>query len=152
MWRTMQESHEAQTLISQHLSNLSDNHSTILNSEYHPQATIQFQTEASYWYSNFCKLVKSQREYVRILHEWIKLTESLRDGQESSNHSSVLTICEHWERGLNDLPEKVLLCQNSMSIFFPWALFILDRKHTKSVVITVFLLHFFLSQLKNLNF
>ncbi|XP_027904410.1 nitrate regulatory gene2 protein [Vigna unguiculata] len=106
MWRTMQESHEAQTLISQHLSNLSDNHSTILNSEYHPQATIQFQTEASYWYSNFCKLVKSQREYVRILHEWIKLTESLRDGQESSNHSSVLTICEHWERGLNDLPEK----------------------------------------------
>ncbi|XP_014502387.1 nitrate regulatory gene2 protein [Vigna radiata var. radiata] len=106
MWRTMREAHEAQILISQQLSSLSDSHNTILNSEYHHQATIQFQTEASYWYSSFCKLVKSQREYVRILHEWIKLTESLRDGQESSNHSSVLTICEQWEHGLNDLPEK----------------------------------------------
>ncbi|BAT79942.1 hypothetical protein LR48_Vigan721s000400 [Vigna angularis] len=105
MWRTMHEAHEEQTLISQQLSNLSDSHNTILNSEYHHQATIQFQTEASYWYSSFCKLVKSQREYVRILHEWIKLTDSLRDGQESSNHSSVLTICEQWEHGLNDLPE-----------------------------------------------
>ncbi|ESW10524.1 hypothetical protein PHAVU_009G217000 [Phaseolus vulgaris] len=106
MWRTMLESHETQTLISQQLSDLSDNHNTLLNSEYHHQATIQFQTEASYWYSSFCKLVKSQREYVRILYEWVKRTDSLRDGQESSNHSSVLTICEQWEHGLNELPEK----------------------------------------------
>ncbi|XP_047160080.1 nitrate regulatory gene2 protein [Vigna umbellata] len=123
MWRTMHEAHQEQTLISQQLSNLSDSHNTILNSEYHHQATIQFQTEASYWYSSFCKLVKSQREYVRILHEWIKLTESLRDGQESSNHSSVLTICEQWEHGLNDLPEtatsdaikSLLSCIRSMT-------------------------------------
>lgn len=118
MWRTMREAHEAQILISQQLSSLSDSHNTILNSEYHHQATIQFQTEASYWYSSFCKLVKSQREYVRILHEWIKLTESLRDGQESSNHSSVLTICEQWEHGLNDLPEKVLLVKIRCQSFF----------------------------------
>ncbi|RDY13616.1 Nitrate regulatory gene2 protein, partial [Mucuna pruriens] len=106
MWRTMHESHQAQALISQQLSNLSDNHNTLLNSEYHHQATIQFEAEASYWYNSFCKLVKSQREYVRTLYKWIQLTGSLRDGHECSNHSSILTICEQWERGLNELPEK----------------------------------------------
>lgn len=106
MWRTMHKSHQAQALISQKLSNLSDNHNTILNSEYHPQATIQFETEVSYWYNSFCKLIKSQREYVRTLSKWIQLTNSLRDGQECSNHSSILTICEQWELGLNGLPDK----------------------------------------------
>ena len=109
MWRTMHESHKAQALISQHLSNLSDNHNMILNSEYHHQATIQFETEASYWYNSFCKLVKFQREYVRTLYEWIKLAESLKDGNECSNHSSILAICDQWERGLNESPDKVLL-------------------------------------------
>lgn len=107
MWRTMHESHKAQALISQHLSNLSDNHNMILNSEYHHQATIQFETEASYWYNSFCKLVKFQREYVRTLYEWIKLAESLKDSNECSNHSSILAICDQWERGLNKLPDKV---------------------------------------------
>lgn len=105
----MHESHKAQALISQHLSNLSDNHNMILNSEYHHQATIQFETEASYWYNSFCKLVKFQREYVRTLYEWIKLAESLKDGNECSNHSSILAICDQWERGLNESPDKVLL-------------------------------------------
>ncbi|KAL2971244.1 hypothetical protein AAZX31_15G183800 [Glycine max] len=107
MWRTMHESHKAQALISQHLSNLSDNHNMILNSEYHHQATIQFETEASYWYNSFCKLVKFQREYVRTLYEWIKLAESLKDSNECSNHSSILAICDQWERGLNESPDKV---------------------------------------------
>ncbi|TKY72983.1 serine carboxypeptidase 2 [Spatholobus suberectus] len=106
MWRTMHESHRAQALISQQLSNLSDNHNTILNSEYHHQATKQFEIEASYWYNSFCKLVKSQREYVRTLHEWIGHTNCLRDGNECSDHSSILTICAEWKRGLDGLPDK----------------------------------------------
>lgn len=106
MWRIMHGCHQSQALISQQLSNLSDNHNTILNSEYHHQATIQFESEASYWYNSFCKLVKSQQEYVRTLSKWIQLTNCLRDGHESSNHSSIRTICEQWELGLDGLPDK----------------------------------------------
>ncbi|KAL2331179.1 hypothetical protein Fmac_018760 [Flemingia macrophylla] len=106
MWRIMHKSHEAQAIISQQLSSLSDNQNTILNSGYRHQATIQFETEASYWYNSFCKLVKYQREYVRTLSKWVQLTNSLRDGQECSNHSSILTICEQWELGLNELRDK----------------------------------------------
>lgn len=118
MWRIMHECHQAQALISQQLSNLSDNHNTILNSEYHHQATIQFETEASYWYNSFCKLVKSQREYVRTLCRWIEHTNCLREGQESGNHSSIHTICKQWELRLDGLPDKVLFAQNLMSLFF----------------------------------
>ncbi|KAK7328369.1 hypothetical protein VNO77_22474 [Canavalia gladiata] len=106
MWRTMHECHRAQALISQQLSNLSDNHNTILNSEYHHHATIQFETEASYWYNSFCKIVKSQKEYVTTLCKWIELTKHLRDGHECSDHSSILAICKQWELGLNGLPDK----------------------------------------------
>lgn len=121
MWRIMHGCHQSQALISQQLSNLGDNHNTILNSEYHHQATIQFESEASYWYNSFCKLVKSQQEYVRTLSKWIQLTNCLRDGHESSNHSSIRTICEQWELGLDGLPDKVLLTLTTChALFFEW--------------------------------
>ena len=104
----MNECHKSQALISQQLCNLSDNHNTILSSEHHHQATIQFESEASYWYNSFCKLVKSQREYVGTLSKWIQLTNCLRDGPENGDHSSIRTICEQWELGLDGLPDKVL--------------------------------------------
>ncbi|KAK7304070.1 hypothetical protein RJT34_15088 [Clitoria ternatea] len=106
MWRTMHECHRAQALITQQLSNLSDYPNALLNSEYHHQATIQFETEASYWYNSFCKLVKSQREYVRTLYKWIELTKCLRDDHECGNHSSLCIICEQWECRLDGLPDK----------------------------------------------
>ncbi|KAJ1437032.1 hypothetical protein SESBI_03871 [Sesbania bispinosa] len=110
MWRTMHECHHAQAHISQQLSNLNDNHNTIFNSEYHHQATIQFETEASYWYNSFCKLKKSQREYVRTLGRWIELTNCLRDGHdECSDHSSIHTICKKWELGLDGLPYEGMI-------------------------------------------
>ncbi|KAK7281419.1 hypothetical protein RIF29_09402 [Crotalaria pallida] len=107
MWSTIYECHKAQELISQQLSNLNDNQNTIQDSEYHHQATIQFEAEASYWYNSFCKLVKSQQEYVRTLCKWVQLTKHLRDGDESSDHSSrIRTICKQWEHGLDQLPDK----------------------------------------------
>ncbi|XP_061344015.1 protein ALTERED PHOSPHATE STARVATION RESPONSE 1 [Gastrolobium bilobum] len=106
MWSTMQECHQTQALISQQLSNLSDNLNTILNSDYRQQATSQFETEASYWYNSFCKLVKSQQEYVMTLCKWIQLTNHLRDGHECSNHSFIQSICEQWKLGLKELPDE----------------------------------------------
>ncbi|KAE9608228.1 hypothetical protein Lal_00003511 [Lupinus albus] len=107
MWSTMHECHQAQELISHKLSNLSDNQNTLLNSEYHHQATVQFEAEASYWYNSFCKLVKTQKEYVKTLCKWIQLTKHLRDGDEGSDNSSrIRTICAQWKDGLEQLPDK----------------------------------------------
>lgn len=110
MWRTMHEYHEAQILISQQLSYLSDNQNTLVNSDYHHQATLQFEFEVSHWYKSFCNLVKSQREYVRILNEWIQRTDYLMDDHKRSGCASIIySICEQWMLGLAKLPDKVLL-------------------------------------------
>lgn len=128
MWRTMNECHQAQALISQQLINLSDNHNTIVSSEYHHQATIQFETEASYWYNSFCKLAKSQRDYVKTLFRWIELTNYLREGHEGGHHSYISSICEQWELGLEGLPDKVLFAQKLDFTFFQmWFVYFSER-------------------------
>lgn len=106
-WRTMYKCHQAQILISQQLIYLSDNQSTLLNSEYHRQATLQLENEVTYWYKSFCNLVKSQREYVRILDAWIQRTHCLMDDHKRSSCASMIhSIIEQWMRGLAELPDK----------------------------------------------
>ncbi|XP_028803184.1 nitrate regulatory gene2 protein isoform X2 [Neltuma alba] len=107
MWRTMHEYHQAQIIISQRLSYLGDNQNTLLNSDYHHQATLQFETEVSYWYNSFCNLVKSQGEYVRILYEWIQRTDYLMDDHKRSGCASMIhSISEQWMHGLAKVPDK----------------------------------------------
>ncbi|KAK4270755.1 hypothetical protein QN277_019528 [Acacia crassicarpa] len=107
MWRTMHEYHQAQILISQQLSYLSDNQDTLLNSDYHHQATLQFETEVTYWYKSFCNLVKSQREYVRLLNEWIQRTDYLMNDHKRSDCASMIhSFSEQWMIGLAKLPDK----------------------------------------------
>ncbi|KAF7803949.1 nitrate regulatory gene2 protein [Senna tora] len=107
MWRTMYECHQAQTIISQQLNHLSGNQSTIENSEHHHQATRQLEAQVTYWYKSFCKLVKSQREYVRNLSKWMQLTDCLMDGHERSICAPMIrSISEQWELGLDKLPDK----------------------------------------------
>ncbi|KAI4297493.1 hypothetical protein L6164_037382 [Bauhinia variegata] len=110
MWRTMHDCHQAQTRICKQLSYLNDNQSTTHNSEYRLQTTIELETEVTYWYNSFCKLVKSQQEYVRTLCKWIQLTNCLKDDHEQSGCSSTVRRINHeqWEHGLDQLPDKVV--------------------------------------------
>ncbi|KAJ7969065.1 DUF632 domain-containing protein/DUF630 domain-containing protein [Quillaja saponaria] len=109
MWKTMYECHQAQNLISQQLNHLRDDQNSVLNSDYHHQATVQLEAEVNYWHNSFCDLVKSQREYVRTLCKWNQLTNCLVDACEQSSCSSVVrSLCEKWELALDRLPEKVV--------------------------------------------
>ncbi|EOX96960.1 Uncharacterized protein TCM_006086 isoform 1 [Theobroma cacao] len=108
MWGMMYKSHQVQNHISQQLNHLTDNLSVDLTTESHRQATAQLETEVSFWYHSFCKLVKSQQEYVRTLCRWIQLTDCLV-GDHQQNHCSttVRRLCEEWQRGFDKLPDKV---------------------------------------------
>lgn len=108
MWKTMYECHQVQNHISQQLNHLHDNPSTDFSTDYHRQATAQLETEVTYWYSSFCKLIKSQREYVRTLSRWIQLTDHLADDHQHSDYLSVVrSLCEVWQLSLDRLPDKV---------------------------------------------
>jgi hypothetical protein len=110
MWKTMNECHLVQNLISQRLNHLHDNPSTDFSTDYHRHAAAQLETEVTYWYNSFCKLIKSQREYVGTLSKWIKLIDRLEDDHQHSGYlSAVRSLCEVWQLSLDKLPDKVLL-------------------------------------------
>ncbi|PIA24966.1 hypothetical protein AQUCO_13600006v1 [Aquilegia coerulea] len=76
--------------------------------DYHRQFTVQLETEVTGWYNSFCNLLKSQREYVQVLNRWVQLTDWLVDGQQESNFLSIVQhLCEHWQFGMDHLPDKV---------------------------------------------
>lgn len=110
MWKTMYEAHQVQYQISLRLIRLHDNPSTEISTDSRCRATAQLETEVTYWYNSFCKLTKSQRDYVRTLSRWIQLTNRLEDDHQHGGYSSVIrSLCESWQLVVDRLPDKVLL-------------------------------------------
>ncbi|KAG4162457.1 hypothetical protein ERO13_D01G116500v2 [Gossypium hirsutum] len=107
MWKMMYKSHQFQNHISKQLNHLTDNLSMDLTTESRLQATAQLETEVSFWYYSFCRLIKSQQEYLRTLCQWIQLTDCLVSNQQQSHCSSaVRRLCEEWHLGFEKLPDK----------------------------------------------
>ncbi|KAK9267175.1 hypothetical protein L1049_009595 [Liquidambar formosana] len=108
IWRRMYECHQVQNHISQQVNHLTNNQDTDPTTDYHRQATAQLVNEVTSWYNSFCKLIKSQQEYVRTLCRWIQLTECLVDDCQQNGCSSVVrALCEEWQLALDRLPAKV---------------------------------------------
>ena len=119
----MYESHKAQYHISQLLNHLCDNQKMNLSTAYHRQAAVQLETEVISWHTSFCRLVNSQREYVRTLCRWIKLTDILVDDHRHSLHASAVhSLCDQWQLALDRLPDKVLLIIFRMYNGISWRL------------------------------
>lgn len=110
MWRSMNECHQYQSLIVQQVKNLEMKESREPTSDNHRQATHQLETEVTHWHSSFCSLIKSQREYIRALHGWIRLS-LLQLGneveREQGNRPPIYALCEEWQQILAKLPDKV---------------------------------------------
>ncbi|XP_010516619.1 PREDICTED: uncharacterized protein LOC104792223 isoform X1 [Camelina sativa] len=109
MWKTMLKCHQVQIHISQQLNHLPDYPSIDLSSEYKRQAVNQLETEVTCWYNSFCKLVNSQREYVKTLCTWIQLTDRLsnEENQRSSLPVAARKLCKEWQLVFEKLPDKV---------------------------------------------
>ena len=109
MWRTMYECHQVQKHISQQVNHLTNHLIRDSTTEYHRQATAQLETEVTSWYNSFCKLMKTQQEYVRALCRWIQLAECLvTDSQQNRCAPVVHSLCEEWQLALDRFPDKVL--------------------------------------------
>ncbi|CAG7880565.1 unnamed protein product [Brassica rapa] len=109
MWKTMLKCHQVQVHISQQLNHLQDYPSIDLSSEYKRQAVNQLETEVTSWYNSFCKLVNSQREYVKTLCTWIQLTDRLskEDNQRTSLPVAARKLCREWQLVFEKLPDQV---------------------------------------------
>ncbi|XP_052183195.1 protein ALTERED PHOSPHATE STARVATION RESPONSE 1 [Diospyros lotus] len=108
MWRAMYECHQVQNHISQQVCHLTNQQNMDPTTDYRRQAAAQLKYEVTSWYTNFCRLVKSQGEYVSTLCRWIQLTESVaEDLQQSGSSSMVHIFCKEWQLALLRLPDKV---------------------------------------------
>ncbi|GJM94071.1 hypothetical protein PR202_ga10684 [Eleusine coracana subsp. coracana] len=107
MWRNMYECHQVQNHIAQQASLLSNRPGSEPTSDTHCHATSQLEVEVSRWHSSFCNLITLQREYISILHQWIKLTDCLPDDDGLMRSSSgIRSLSEELQRALERLPEK----------------------------------------------
>lgn len=115
MWRSINQFHEVQNHIVQQVRGLV-NHSSVgdSTSDLHRVATRDLEAAVSAWHSNFNRLIKYQREYVRALYGWLKLT-LIRVGNENNHqieHSSSISVkltafCDEWKQALDRLPDTV---------------------------------------------
>ncbi|KAI3449052.1 hypothetical protein Pfo_005717 [Paulownia fortunei] len=111
MWRSMNQFHEVQSDIVQQVRGLV-NHMTKgeSTSDLHRQATRDLESAVSAWHSSFCRLIKFQRDFVRSLHGWFKLT-LLPINSEPTNGdrelSEVFAFFDEWKLALDRLPDTV---------------------------------------------
>ncbi|XP_062193747.1 protein ALTERED PHOSPHATE STARVATION RESPONSE 1-like [Phragmites australis] len=109
MWRGMYECHQVQTHIVQQLEYLNNALSTNPTSNVHRQAALQLEIEVDRWYSAFCSLVKSQRDYVYSLTGWLRLSLFCHHDPLTKAHqnSDIYSLCEEWQLAIDRIPDKV---------------------------------------------
>uniref|UniRef100_A0A0A9DSZ8 DUF632 domain-containing protein n=1 Tax=Arundo donax TaxID=35708 RepID=A0A0A9DSZ8_ARUDO len=109
MWRGMYECHQVQTHIVQQLEYLNHARNTNPTSNVHRQAALQLEIEVDRWYSAFCSLVKSQRDYVYSLTGWLRLSLFCHQDPLTKAHqnSDIYSLCEEWQLTIDRIPDKV---------------------------------------------
>lgn len=80
-------------------------------SELHRQATRDLESAVSAWHSSFCRLIKFQRDFIRSLHGWFKLTlfPVSNDNADIINRepSDAFGFCDEWKLALDRVPDTV---------------------------------------------
>lgn len=109
MWRTMYECHEVQSHISQQVHHLTSHNTEPSTDQNHHDAAMQLESGINFWYNSFCRLTKSQRDYVQAICTWIRLLDCPIDNENQNRcPSMVRALCEKWLLALDRLPEKVV--------------------------------------------
>ncbi|KAG8391519.1 hypothetical protein BUALT_Bualt01G0196100 [Buddleja alternifolia] len=111
MWRSMNQFHEIQNDIVQQVRGLV-NHTNKgeSTSDLHKQATRDLESAVTAWHSNFCRLIKFQRDFVQSLHGWFKLTlVPVHNEPNNTNRelSEVFAFCDEWKLALDRIPDTV---------------------------------------------
>lgn len=109
MWRAMYECHQVQNHIVQQVRHLDNLASAEATSSYHRQATIQLEAQVTAWYNSFCRWIKSQRDYMRALNGWLRLSLNQFKYEAEGimeHHQPLYTLCEEWQLALDRLPDQ----------------------------------------------
>ncbi|KAF8110797.1 hypothetical protein N665_0079s0109 [Sinapis alba] len=102
MWKAMHQFHETQNSIVQQVKGLVDRSGKgESTSELHRQATRDLESAVSSWHSSFSHLIEFQRDFIRSVHAWFKLTILHKDPTDA------YSFCEEWKLALDRVPDTV---------------------------------------------
>ncbi|KAF8028972.1 hypothetical protein BT93_E1595 [Corymbia citriodora subsp. variegata] len=110
MWKSMNEYHEIQNNIVQQVRGLVNQANRgESTSELHRQATRDLESAVSSWHSSFCRVIKFQRDFIRSLHGWFRLTllPVNNDNNGAQEHSDAYAFCDEWKLALDRVPDTV---------------------------------------------
>ncbi|KAJ6836539.1 putative MICOS complex subunit MIC60 [Iris pallida] len=114
MWRSINQFHEVQNHIVQQVRGLVISTAGDSTSDLHRLATRDLEAAIAGWHSSFNRLIRYQREYIRALYGWLKLSliHVGNDDNHQKEHSSSISIkltafCDEWKQALDRLPDTV---------------------------------------------
>lgn len=79
-------------------------------SDLHRQATRDLESAVSAWHASFCRLIKFQRDFIRSLHGWFKLTMLPVNSEQANGKkepSEAFAFCDEWKLALDRVPDTV---------------------------------------------
>ncbi|KAJ4784562.1 hypothetical protein LUZ62_035808 [Rhynchospora pubera] len=113
MWRSMHQFHEIQNNIVQQVRGLVNRAAGESTSDLQRMATRDLEASVASWHSAFGRLIKYQRDYIRSLYSWLKLTLfQVTTDDPKKDHSTPISLeltafCDEWKQALDRLPDAV---------------------------------------------
>jgi Protein of unknown function (DUF632) len=113
MWRSMHQFHEIQNNIVQQVRGLVNCAAGEPTSDLQRMATRDLEAAITSWHSAFGRLIKYQRDYIRSVYSWLKLTLlQVTTDDHKKDHSTPISLeltafCDEWKQALDRLPDTV---------------------------------------------
>lgn len=115
MWESMREHHESQSKIVQALRSLHISQSPKETSAHHHERTCQLWHVVTEWNTQFDKLIRNQKDYIRALNNWLKLNlipidTNLKEKVSSPQRPANPPIClllHAWHDHLEKVPDEL---------------------------------------------
>ncbi|XP_010524436.1 PREDICTED: uncharacterized protein LOC104802494 [Tarenaya hassleriana] len=110
MWKSMHQFHEVQNCIVQQVQGLINRSGKgESTSELHRLATRDLESAVSAWHSSFCQMIKFQRDFIRSIQAWFKLTlvPVCNDDANQKEQLDAYNFCDEWKLALDRVPDTV---------------------------------------------
>ncbi|CAM6047005.1 unnamed protein product [Sphagnum compactum] len=122
MWKVISNCHQSQMKAVEAMRRLDNSAASEPTTSSHRHSTAQLEAALMTWVESLSKLVTSQREYLKSLTGWIRLSlihfvEPERNGSQSPdrslidsvNASPIYALCQQWQTAMDQMPDKVAI-------------------------------------------
>jgi hypothetical protein len=122
MWKEISNCHQSQMKAVEAMRSLDNSTAFEATTSSHRDSTAQLEVALIRWVESLRKLVISQREYLKSLTGWLRLSlvhfvEPERNGSQSPNRSLVKSVnsnpvyalCQQWQTAIDQMPDRVAI-------------------------------------------